>query len=745
MIENSFFRELFRGGYESWDGTAAAGFFYRLGDPRALPLLIKHNRVFGSGHTSVVVESAIEEIAKNPISQDDLQRVMDQMDQVDRRIVEQWILNPNSLFYKARDMYVKPFMIQQAQKYLAFEELALMAQEMSAANGSPIAPDMITNYFLNAGDEQGYLDFKPVNQVLIQNLDETAPRIARAKISGLKTISPELFSALVNPKDGNYFYYPGIVAKEVLGVSEGTYDKLAAMYQTKDLKGGAFARESFVEGLAFLARREDGVQILDSLMKVSKGASRDPEKMRRIFRQMQTLDSLGGFEKIDGQDLSEVSDNLQNKIIDIYKGKLDLDDEGAEILKRKLDKFVENGFLEIVTTLLARYEGNTSRVDIMKEISRHVIAGDFKNWREGLETSIEQLAVLPEDKRGDWLTPIDSFELSVKFSSEVEKRLGATEVIKRIATEAKAHVLDVFKMDFSDARLAELKNIRDELVRSLKNQELTDEKREIGIRKARIDGEIGLVEGLRYLEGLEVDELGKKGFMDSINKTIRAMKEFEGLEQPINDLEQIYDVLTTEKTLGEVQRLVVVDTDDPIDLLKVGIEPRETCQSWRQGSFNQCLPSNLTDANKRLINVSNDRGEVMARSIIKLTKVRLADGEEVPGILVEPTYTSAEMPELYTGVMRLALEKARRVGAVLILGRDQMILTGADQKIAVSVLDRETSKSGFEVERGNVEVYVPRSYNREEYSDSLGGLQYGGTVYKSIAASVARERQVLTV
>jgi hypothetical protein len=76
LIEKQAFIRLYAGGRESWDGTSVAGMLYTLRDPRALPGLIRHLEMFGSGHTSVQVVSAIWEIAGDPNSPEMMRAVV---------------------------------------------------------------------------------------------------------------------------------------------------------------------------------------------------------------------------------------------------------------------------------------------------------------------------------------------------------------------------------------------------------------------------------------------------------------------------------------------------------------------------------------------------------------------------------------------------------------------------------------------------------------------------------------------
>lgn len=111
----------------------------------------------------------------------------------------------------------------------------------------------------------------------------------------------------------------------------------------------------------------------------------------------------------------------------------------------------------------------------------------------------------------------------------------------------------------------------------------------------------------------------------------------------------------------------------------------------------------------------------MGRAMAKLTKIETEDGQQVPAILLEPIYTTSETTPIYRAIIQLALKKAEAVGAVLVLGREVVVATGADNSKAVSLLPKEGASLGFAFNKQNTRVYLQPSNNPYEYSDTLGG------------------------
>lgn len=490
------------------------------------------------------------------------------------------------------------------------------------------------------------------------------------------------------------------------------------------------ARGIFAEGLLFLSSKTEGQQIMRDVLSVSTGANRDSERMRDIFTLLHSLDSFGKFEFTKRDNLADIASDLKSKLVTVVGEKMELSETESIVLNQRLSELMKTGLFEIVPQLLAKFhdQGKTQVADVVREIGKHVVLNDFREWRNNLPTSLEQLSLLDEQGRSAWLNPVPEVSITVGINME-SARQGALDAIARIATEAKAHILEMYKLDFSQTGINVLKLKQEELIRQLKdNTRSSYERRDLGETKRSIDNQLRVVEGILGLESLTADHLDPVALNRYISGIVNSLSNFPNLEQPAQDLTQINEVLATQKEIGNVTTIRSYDSDDPISLLKVGTEPRETCQSYRRGSFNHCLPAYVADANKRLINAENDKQEVVGRTIIKLTHIRDAGGQTHPTILLEPIYTTSEIAPIYQSIVRLALVKAAATGVYLILRGDIMVHTGANNEFAIPVVEREAQRMGMDFSKRNLDIYLPESANPYEYSDSLGGEQayFGG-------------------
>ncbi|OGY11288.1 MAG: hypothetical protein A3A58_02545 [Candidatus Blackburnbacteria bacterium RIFCSPLOWO2_01_FULL_41_27] len=733
VVHEQFLQSLFNGGVESWDGTSASHCFYLMQDPRAIPHMIEYLRHFPDGHTSNQVAYAIEEIVQKPLAQEDLRKVIEASSPLDKRIIIEWLQNSDSI-YQLFDGYNKSNFISQAPKYLALEKLTQIAEIIGKQQGVNITDTELRAFFL-ASD---WVDTTKVESLLLQNIESVASVVAASGVADWRIYTPVIFKALVHPENGNDAWFPEIVAREGIKLDEALIAKLRELYNTRDLKVGIMARNAMSEGLLMLSGKENGREIAESILGFVTGAREDSARVREAFRLLQTLDGLGEFSYDPKTTLQETIADLRGKVVTVVTEKMELGEDEKALVSEKLPYLVESNIVEIIPSLLSQMSklSRSSEEGVVREIGRHIVFGDFKSWREGLEASKEQLSVLAEDKREAWLEPVPEVVLSVQAQKGAEARQATVDAIKRIVSEARAHVQDIYKVDFLPDRTQQLGEMQKTLIGEIKASSSENEKRELGVRKRSVDAELRLIEGFVQLGSASPDSLKPQDILSIAAKTKSAMGVLSGLDQPMRDLDQIEKVFTTQAKLETVAVLRAYDSDDPVALLKAGIEPRETCQSWRGGAFNYCLPACVVDANKRVFNVENERREVLGRAMAKLTHIQTNDGQKQPAILLEPVYTASETPDIYRAIIRLALEKAEAVGAVLVVGSEIVVATGADSSKTVSLLPQEASRAGFNSSKRTISVYLPPSNNTSEYSDTLGGLMswFGG--YHDLNAEV---------
>ena len=91
VIQRLFEEQLFPGGRESWDGTAATGKMGDLGNPVALPLMLRHIEASGSGHTNNAVVYAMERLLKES-DPEALRKTLEAQPKINNFCFKRWVM-----------------------------------------------------------------------------------------------------------------------------------------------------------------------------------------------------------------------------------------------------------------------------------------------------------------------------------------------------------------------------------------------------------------------------------------------------------------------------------------------------------------------------------------------------------------------------------------------------------------------------------------------------------------------------
>ena len=181
------------------------------------------------------------------------------------------------------------------------------------------------------------------------------------------------------------------------------------------------------------------------------------------------------------------------------------------------------------------------------------------------------------------------------------------------------------------------------------------------------------------------------------------------------DLKESWKSQVVEKNNG----YIVKDYDDFKSTMIIGEYPVYSCQSYKSGSYNECLISNF-DANKKIIYVTKD-GEYLARAILRFTKasdkalkekeLSFMDINEEP-IAGAPSFEPClflEKAYLKKGILEAESKKFM-----------QMLKSLASKKANEMNINLYCN-SGYEGEKTEKYIYISKSKNHKQYLDSLGG------------------------
>jgi len=754
IIQRLFEEQLFSDEGNPWDRTTAAEKIGELGNPEALPLMLRCIEAYGATHTNNIIVYIMERLLResNPA---ELQKVLGSLPK-NKRILLETLADENSYmsrFGRIHERYHTCYLLQNGDLTIAKEQLTRILE-----SSGELDEEEIKSFYL------GHTEDTPKTvELLLRTRSEVEKTIIDSKLSVWIQSADKLLAALVDPSNGESAAFPKRIAREGLGVfDEKALAVLDEIFKSKTFRGSSFEREAFLDGLVLLNSKENGKIVLETLLGAYRGTRKDPSRMRRIFQLLSTLDGLGEYDfvvpsqdeiekvkqelsELKNQDLQTLEKNERKEIKDkietlTYKlqdltglkgiedamtqrvaetvcKRLELPQEYRNRVENNLEELLKSGVFEIVLSLAGEYEkrGEIEVKDLLRTITIHIIEGDFKSWRYSHEQSKTQLACLTEEQKEFWKATVESTTIDIEpTEDEKSRRADELRAVQEIIRNAKEHVLvSQPDFDFSKERAQTLAAKVNELIEGIKSAASEDEKKRLTFEKRIAQAEAALINGVLEIENATPRSFTRERILARAREVREALIE---LNLPLAEL----DIRQIEKvfTVGDIRSVRAYESDDALTLLKVGAEPQETCQSWRMGGFNECLLAYVADSNKKVINVADGEGRIVARSIIKLTYQRDENDfglkTQRKTLLVEGLYSLLPIPEVYQAFVRVLLAKAQGLDASITFGKNL-------DETALKVFEEEARRVGYEMSERRLEIFIPPSLNKYEYSDTLGG------------------------
>jgi hypothetical protein len=211
-------------------------------------------------------------------------------------------------------------------------------------------------------------------------------------------------------------------------------------------------------------------------------------------------------------------------------------------------------------------------------------------------------------------------------------------------------------------------------------------------------------------------EGGKK--IQSIDKFIRSLRDSIPSEGYFV-MDRIALSLTNLKSSGaEKEDVVCEDTGNPKITLEIGANPVDSCQHYESGSHNDCLLG-YTEPNTKVLIVRNNKGNIIARSILRL----LEDQKGEVSLQVERVYSTTASSGARKAIFEHAMKKAE------LLGVD---LRGDSDDIAPEI--------GFAPKEERPEALMSSGARAPKvYVDSAGGSKSWGRYRINDAAVIIRK------
>ena len=718
-----------------------------MGSPASIPHLLNDLITEYRGDGSKSLYDALEKLLK-ATDEKELHAILQTLPS-DRQQLLLIIRDDQSFFNRFSNGPFKAGQIHEKNVVISRERLTRILADSGTDDGT-----LISFY---AGTAGGY-DADLANEKLMAQRESVEQTIIDSKLHTWVDTSSALLTLLLDQRRGDATGFLRRVAVEGVGVSDKNRDALEKLITSKVLTTSIYERKTLLTGLLLLNSREGGKEILEALLSRYRGSKEDPKRIRRIVLSLLALERFSALEfplpapekiqelrskqedlhetmktadknerkKIkDGIDTLEkhivhleglggIEDKLIERVVSVFTEKLLLGPEFIAKVNEQFESLLANGLVDIASSLSGRYEeGNMQEPkNILKEIMEHILSGDFLEWKYDHEQTDSQLSGLSETQKTAWKKNQEDILIEINASSEEEQRLNEILAIKSIVANAVEHLNE----ESSDIIITEerIKSLQEEIRQKelgplITESALFENKKALSKLEAQRTGIAFILE----LQNLSADSY-KRTHTLSVAQSLKDSLLHLGARLAAQDIDQILKIFT----LANTKNLHAVETDDPLTLLKIGTDPQETCQSWRNGAYNECLLAYVADSNKKALTITDDSGRILMRSILKLNnqKRKTEDGNEIEEktIFAEKPYSLLFHEVLWSVSFRALLSKAQALGSSITLTK------GFDER-TLAIFEEEAQKSGYRMRQQPAEIYIHQSKNAFEYSDALGG------------------------
>ncbi|MFA5124782.1 MAG: hypothetical protein WC473_03085 [Patescibacteria group bacterium] len=372
---------------------------------------------------------------------------------------------------------------------------------------------------------------------------------------------------------------------------------------------------------------------------------------------------------------------------------------------------------------------------VFKEFITHVLRGTYDFWRNwGSSTEpkdkLLQLNKLQEEKLipkslsleqyQEWLNgEKNDFEETLSYRIS-DMKAGIRDIIGDAVADG--HIteesIDLSNIEEKYDVLIEPLNIfttRQKELRELsKTVGLTEEQqaeykelaRQIADYRREHNDEMTYILALKYLNSLknltahelesQVLTLGNKNQLP-LKKALSLIERHFGEEFPdfIGDINRIRQLLAGgfEQMYGgkkvSKEKLYLTDKIDLEVYAFIGERPVASCQSYDSRSgMNAGLMSYLSDPNIKIIQMYNESGDIVARSVMRLVE----DDNNKPQLFIERVYSVNPHPKINEAIVNFAKLKAKRMGVDLYV---DVVPVDFNQELVTADLHNNNSRSTY--------------------------------------------------
>ena len=475
---------------------------------------------------------------------------------------------------------------------------------------------------------------------------------------------------------------------------------LHQLFNLKDLRQGRLARRSIICGLLELSNDQRGKEAIGNLLESSDLSKADPKRLRTILRMKSLVDVPELLSQNQGK-LVHIREAVMNKVSDVISAEVGTLSVDRTALSVNIEYFISSGFMGAYVALSKRYSQleDPRSLNVLRQALGQMLAGNFIDWRDSHEISVQQLSIVGEEVASTW-----------KVAQEKEQIEAVPESVRSLAKTVRSSIFDVvMHLPFNSHTVeSELSNCLAKIETLPGNLLLKDQHQRLSRKKEIID----LINKIRKYD---LSVYSKDNLIHLIRLLFHQLED-QSATQSAQDVGELLRLLTLTETFQAGEILTASDTDDPIQLVNSGVFPRETCQSWRQGIYNECLVSTLSDANTRLLVVVDSEGQVVGRTLMKLLPLQTGPGKEFPAVVLERIYTLRDNAAIEKVILKAALKKATACGLPLVFS--DYVLT--------ELLENDPEFASILSESSELQLANVKLTGEFGYSDLFGGRLING-------------------
>jgi len=343
-------------------------------------------------------------------------------------------------------------------------------------------------------------------------------------------------------------------------------------------------------------------------------------------------------------------------------------------------------------------------VKLVSNIVSSLLNDKFEELRYGGEDSDKQLKALGNN--------VDEWKKNSKTNRVIGDIKGLEPKYNAIKNITQS-LIDSFEQTQNEKITREyLANLYEKRTSLIGN--LTDTKVLLGDGSKKIKEELNKIDSL-YKQAEVLDKLHELKIEDfpDLPEIISGCLDRYSEKEFRRNIESINSIVN-KKGNTNIRRVTIRDTDNPYELVNVGCTPIKSCQRWTEKTgYNDCLLAYIMDANKRLLQVVDDRSKIRVRSIYRLLDT---DNLEDPVIFIEKPYADIESLDLYKVIVGSIMGKAYKMSEEV----GDNIVVGANYDSYKSLIKDFAKKMDISYKTKNITSSFI-SKNKCEYSDGFGG------------------------